>query len=92
MVDIDPRAGEAGRVADELVRVVAAGLSAPFVLDECVQSVVELLAQRGVNELHVEAGATLAGAFLAAGVAWHVGGEAVGLVVATLTPCRVVCV
>jgi len=45
--------------------VVAPATSSNFDL----KAVLELLAQRGVNELHVEAGATLAGAFLAAGLA-----------------------
>lgn len=34
-----------------------------------LKAVLELLAGRGVNDLHVEAGATLAGAFLATGLA-----------------------
>ncbi len=49
----------------DVQRVVAPATGSNFDL----KAVLELLAQRGVNELHVEAGATLAGAFLAAGLA-----------------------
>jgi diaminohydroxyphosphoribosylaminopyrimidine deaminase/5-amino-6-(5-phosphoribosylamino)uracil reductase len=49
----------------EVPRVVAPATGSNFDL----RAVLELLAQRGINEVHVEAGATLAGAFLAAGLA-----------------------
>ncbi|MEL1265931.1 bifunctional diaminohydroxyphosphoribosylaminopyrimidine deaminase/5-amino-6-(5-phosphoribosylamino)uracil reductase RibD [Pseudoxanthomonas putridarboris] len=49
----------------DVQRAVAPAVGSSFDL----RAVLELLAQRGINEVHVEAGATLAGAFLAAGLA-----------------------
>jgi diaminohydroxyphosphoribosylaminopyrimidine deaminase/5-amino-6-(5-phosphoribosylamino)uracil reductase len=49
----------------DVPRVVAPATGSNFDL----KAVLELLAQRGINEVHAEAGATLAGAFLAAGLA-----------------------
>lgn len=49
----------------EVERVVAPATGSTFDL----RAVLEMLAQRNINEVHVEAGATLAGAFLAAGLA-----------------------
>ena len=49
----------------DVQRVVAPATGSNFDL----KAVLELLAARGINEVHAEAGATLAGAFLAAGLA-----------------------
>ncbi len=49
----------------DVQRVVAPASGSNFDL----KAVLELLAVRGINEVHAEAGATLAGAFLAAGLA-----------------------
>lgn len=49
----------------DVQRVVAPATGSNFDL----KAVLELLATRGINEVHAEAGATLAGAFLAAGLA-----------------------
>ena len=49
----------------DVQRAVAPATGSNFDL----KAVLELLAGRGVNDLHVEAGATLAGAFLATGLA-----------------------
>ena len=49
----------------DVQRVIAPATGSHFDL----KAVLELLATRGINEVHAEAGATLAGAFLAAGLA-----------------------